>query len=114
MIPDWNLAAVVPPVRPGAQGHSPDRSPYIVSLPQIVERFATSPQRIRILRGFMAYRTELKARSISSGFQWLDGSFLEDKESLLGESPNDVDVVTFSAANGQRPVDIRIRDRRPV
>lgn len=95
MIPDWNLAAVLPPVRPGAPGHSPDRSPYIAALSQMVQRFATSPERIRILRGLLAYRTELEARGISSGFQWLDGSFMEHKESLLGEAPNDVDVVTF-------------------
>ena len=95
MIPDWNLAEVLPPVRPGAAGHSPDRSPYIAALSQMVQRFATSPERIRILRGLLAYRTELKARGISSGFQWLDGSFMEHKESLLGEAPKDVDVVTF-------------------
>ncbi len=61
----------------------------------MVQRFATSPDRIQILRGLVAYRTELNARGISSGFQWLDGSFMEHKESLLGESPKDVDVITF-------------------
>ena len=95
MIPDWNLAAVLPPVRPGAPGHSPDRSPYVATLSQTVQRFASSPERVRILRGLLGYRAELKARGITSGFQWLDGSFLEDKESLLGEAPKDVDVVTF-------------------
>lgn len=95
MIPNWNLAAVLPPVRPGAPGHTADRSPYIVALSQMVQRFATSPDRIRILRGLVAYRMELHARGVSSGFQWLDGSFMEHKESLLGEAPKDVDVVTF-------------------
>ena len=32
---------------------------------------------------------------IISGFQWLDGSFMEDKETLKGKAPNDIDVVTF-------------------
>ena len=95
MIPDWNLAAVLPPVRPGELGHSPDRSPYVVALSQMVQRFATSPERIRILRGLVSYRAELNARGISSGFQWLNGSFMEHKESLVGEAPKDVDVVTF-------------------
>lgn len=95
MIPDWNISAVLPPVRPGAPGHSPDRSPYVVTFSQMVQRFAITPDRIRILRGLLAYRTELNARGITSGFQWMDGSFMEHKELLLGEAPKDVDVVTF-------------------
>lgn len=95
MIPDWNISAVLPPVRPGAPGHSPDRSPYVASFSQIVERFATSAERIRILQGLLSYRAALEGRGISSGFQWLDGSFLEHKEAIQAVAPNDVDVVTF-------------------
>jgi hypothetical protein len=95
VIPAWNISAVLPPVRPGAQGHSPDRSPYLASISKVVERFATTPDRIKILRGLLAYRVALGQRGISSGFQWLDGSFMEHKEALGYGSPNDVDVVTF-------------------
>jgi hypothetical protein len=95
MIPDWNISAVLPPVRPGAAGHSPDRSPYKASFSEVVEKFATSAPRIEILRGLLNYRIELRNRGVSSGFQWLDGSFMEHKEVLLSEPPKDVDVVTF-------------------
>lgn len=95
MIPAWNNAAMLPPIRPGQPGHSTDRSPYHVTLTDVVERFATSPERIRILRGLIAYRTALAQTIIVGGFQWLDGSFMEHKEALEGEAPNDVDVVTF-------------------
>jgi hypothetical protein len=95
MIPDWNISAVLPPVRPGAPGHSPDRSPYKASFSEIIDKFATSAPRIEILRGFVNYRIELRRRGISQGFQWLDGSFMENKEVLLSEPPRDVDVVTF-------------------
>ncbi len=95
MIPDWNISAVLPPVRPGAGGGSPDRSPYVATLSQVVERFAFSQDRIEILRGLVAYRAELRNRGVAAGFQWLDGSFMEHKELLQGVSPNDVDVVTF-------------------
>jgi len=95
MIPDWNISAVLPPVRPGAPGHSPDRSPYVASFSQIVERFATSTERIKILQGLLSYRAELEPRGISSGFQWLNGSFMEHKEAIQAAAPNDVDVVTF-------------------
>lgn len=71
------------------------RSPYAVSLQELVERFATSPARCRILRGFLAYRRELRAIGIVEGFQWVDGSFVEQIEVLDGRPPNDIDVVTF-------------------
>lgn len=32
---------------------------------------------------------------LTSGFQWLDGSFLEDIETLESRPPKDVDVVTY-------------------
>ncbi len=95
MIPAWNSSAVLPPVRPGQPGHSADRSPYSASFSEVVQRFATSAERIIILRGLLDYRRELFRLGIVSGFQWLDGSFMEHKEVLLNAPPQDVDVVTF-------------------
>ena len=95
MIPKWNSSAVLPPIRPGQPGHSTDRSPYRVPLAAVIERFATSPERICILRGLINYRAALSQTIITDGFQWLDGSFMEDKETLKGKPPNDIDVVTF-------------------
>lgn len=95
MIPEWNISAVLPPVRPGAAGHSPDRSPYKPSLSEVIERFAKTAARLEILRGLLSYRAELRKRGIWAGFQWLNGSFMEHKEVLLLEPPKDVDVVTF-------------------
>ena len=74
---------------------SHNRSPYVVSLVDFVQRFATSPERIAILQGFLRYRAALHAISLTDGFQWLDGSFLENKEQLLAQAPSDIDVVTF-------------------
>lgn len=95
MIPAWNSSAVLPPVRPGQPGHSADRSPYQATFSEVIQRFATSPERIGILRGLLEYRRELLRVGITSGFQWLDGSFMEQKEISLGAPPKDVDVVTF-------------------
>jgi len=69
-------------------------SPYKISLLEFAQRFSTSPQRIDILKGFMAHRGRLLSAGIK-GFQWLDGSFVEDIESTEGRPPSDVDVVTF-------------------
>ena len=95
MIPAWNSQGTLPPVRPGKEGHEPDRSPYQVPLVYVVERFAKSQDRTQILNGFLRYRQALHDVGISSGFQWLDGSFMEQIEQLESRSPRDVDVVTF-------------------
>ena len=94
-IPDWNSAGVLPPIRPSAPGSSPDRSPYVVDLAMLFDRFATSPERMAILDGLLRFRANLHAAGITSGFQWLDGSFLEQIEALEGRAPRDMDVVTF-------------------
>ncbi len=94
-IPAWNSAGVLPPIRPNAPGSSPDRSPYAVELAVLFDRFATSPERMAILDGLLRFRADLHAAGITSGFQWLDGSFLEQVELLEGRAPRDMDVVTF-------------------
>ena len=96
-IPAWNSAGVLPPIRPNAPGSSPDRSPYVVDLAVLFDRFATSPERMAILDGLLRFRADLHAAGITSGFQWLDGSFLEQVEALEGRAPRDMDVVTFLA-----------------
>ena len=94
-IPPWNSAGVLPPIRPNVLGSSPDRSPYVVDLAVLFDRFATSPERMAILDGLLRFRADLHAAGITSGFQWLDGSFLEQVEALEGRAPRDMDVVTF-------------------
>lgn len=94
-IPVWNGAGVLPPIRPGAAGNAPDRSPYLVDLSVFFERFSTSPERMTILDGFLKFRANLHLAGITSGFQWIDGSFLEAVELQESRAPNDMDVVTF-------------------
>mgnify|MGYP000981938932 CR=1 FL=1 len=95
MLPNWDGAGVLPPVRPDRPGNSPERSPYRVSLTDFVGRFATSPERMTILDGLLKFRAKLHEVGIISGFQWLDGSFLEQIEILESRHPRDMDVVTF-------------------
>lgn len=94
-LPAWNSAGVLPPIRPNAPGSSPDRSPYVVDLAVLFDRFASSPERMAILNGLLRFRADLHSAGITSGFQWLDGSFLEQVELLEGRAPRDMDVVTF-------------------
>src|SRR3546814_8995494 len=71
-------------------------SPYSTSMTEIVSRFATSAERVAILRGLLDFRARLAGIDIVQGFQWIDGSFVEDCETVRQRPPLDVDVVTFA------------------
>ena len=94
MIPAWNLHGVIPPFNP-TDPTGTVRSPYVVSLHDVVLRFALTPERVNIMDGFLKYRQLLHTAGIIAGFQWLDGSFLEDVEMIRTVSPKDIDVTTF-------------------
>lgn len=93
-IPQWDVHGVLPPIDQ-ASPTSAERSPYVVSLNDLVLRFGTSTDRQRILRGLFDFRMGLHAVGMTQGFQWLDGSFLENVEMLEKRPPRDIDVVTF-------------------
>jgi hypothetical protein len=94
IIPGWNSQGVLPPVDT-SNPVSRDRSPYVVSVDDFVLRFGTSLERLNILDGLLSFRSALHVAGLISGFQWLDGSFLESIESLESRPPHDIDVVTF-------------------
>lgn len=97
MIPTFNISGVLPPF----VGESPTvkaaMSPYLTTMSAIVGRFATSVERKKILAGLLAYRAALRNLGLVNGFQWIDGSFVEDIENTQNRPPADVDVVTFSS-----------------
>ena len=95
MIPHWNNQGVLPPVRPEMPGHTFDRSPYIITLLDAIEHFSSSPERMVLLQGLLQFRAELHAMGVVTGFQWLDGSFLEQVELLEARAPADIDVVSY-------------------
>lgn len=92
-IPDFDHNLVIPP----HMGNPTDRnqlSPYPCSSLDLCQRFATTPERIVILRGFLNFREKLCEAGLTTGFQWLDGSFLEDIETQESRPPADLDLVT--------------------
>jgi hypothetical protein len=97
MIPAWNMEGILPPVWPGKDGASVNRSPYTSTLTEVIDAFGLSTERNLILRGLLDFRQALYSAGIVQGFQWLDGSFMEDVENHHMRSPNDIDVVTFSS-----------------
>lgn len=75
------------------------QSPYRASVDELVLRFGTTARRSQYLRGLLNLRRDLRAQGIEEGQQWIDGSFVEDKEAR-GLEPGDIDIVTLF----ERPV----------
>ncbi len=116
VIPAWTANGLIPPVS-SAGPTSAERSPYVVSLSEFVLRFASSAKRKQILYGFLQYRSRLHAAGLTTGFQWIDGSFLENIEVNESRDPNDLDVVTFFALPigvTQQQIQSRAPDAFPV
>ena len=92
-IPGFDYNLVLPPhlgdpVNPG------ELSPYPCTTADLCQRFAFSPERRDILGKFLDFRERLRAEGLINGFQWIDGSFLEDVETRETRPPKDLDVVT--------------------
>lgn len=89
-IPPFNLDGFLAPFTGASPAESAvQQSPYRATVGEVVNRFSTTPARITILAGWLRYRAALRGIGIRRGFQWLDGSFLEDKD------PQDLDIMPF-------------------
>lgn len=77
-------------------------SPYVVTTDELVARFNTSPERKAILNGLVNFRQHLRSLGIS-GWQWVDGSFLENVENSQNRPPRDIDILTFFARPASIP-----------
>lgn len=94
MIPNFNHNHVIPP-HIGNPTNRNELSPYPCDTLEFCKKFATSKERIEILKGFLSFREQINKVGIKSGFQWLNGSFTEDVETRENRPPNDLDLVTF-------------------
>ena len=92
--PDWDEYGNLPAIGE-QQPTSRERSPYAISLVDLVASFATTEHRRGLLIGFLAFRAALHEAGLVRGFQWVDGSFVQNIEETDGLAPNDIDVVTF-------------------
>ncbi len=92
-IPSFDHNLVLPP-HLGDPTQLSELSPYPCTTLELCQQLGTSPERRRILGRFLDFRERLTSAGLTTGFQWLDGSFLEDIEARQGRSPKDLDVVT--------------------
>jgi hypothetical protein len=96
MIPALNQSGVLPPFLPNAGPVLAAMAPYQANLTELVIRFASTPERVEIIRGLLDYRKLLLDAGITDGFQWIDGSYVESCEHHRGRPPSDIDIVTFA------------------
>lgn len=89
-IPDWDSFGIIP-----ASIYGEPNSPYEVSLPDIVAQFGSTESRQSLLMGLLNFRAELHSAGLVQGFQWIDGSFMENVEERENRNPRDIDLVTF-------------------
>jgi hypothetical protein len=95
-LPDWTPAGVLPPYLQGYPANGFEScTPYPATVTELIEKLGTSLRRLEIVVGLLAYREQWYQFGITDGFQWIDGSFMEDIEATERRSPRDVDVVTW-------------------
>lgn len=94
MIPNFTHNHVLPPYV-GNPTVRTDLSPYPTDTLKLCKHFATSKERIVILKGYLAFRDKMNSIGITTGFQWLDGSFMENIEASEQRAPKDLDLITF-------------------
>src|SRR5690625_136501 len=89
----WGGELYLPPALYSDDGEV--KAPYELTIAQVAELLGASAARRTLLHGLLRFRGELADAGISTGFQWINGSFTENVEASRGRPPRDIDVVTF-------------------
>ena len=93
-LPQWEPSGLLPVIDPKDPLEN-NRSPYRITLAELADRFGTTAHRQKLLLKLLDYRKALHDVGVNGGFQWINGSFVEDVENRRGRGPADIDVVTF-------------------
>jgi hypothetical protein len=93
-VPAFNAGGTLPPYD-GDPRSRQDRSPYDVTMGFLISRFGQTRHRLRLINGLIEYRKILHDGGFRVGYQWVDGSFVEDAETVRGRNPGDIDIVTL-------------------
>lgn len=96
-LPSFDARGLLPPFA-GADATTAHRSPYWVTMSELVEAFGTTSHRRQLLRNLIDYRALLARDGYVGGIQFIDGSFVENVEALANRSPSDIDVFSILSA----------------
>lgn len=93
-VPAFGWNGLIPPFL-GSGPAGGVQSPYFASMVELATVLGTSDQRRQLVRNLAVYRQMLTAAGYVSGFQLVNGSFVENVEVLRGRPPADIDVMSF-------------------
>ncbi|MBK8450755.1 MAG: hypothetical protein WBO31_09145 [Saprospiraceae bacterium] len=93
-IPDFNTEGLLPPYLDSPLKVE-DLSPYKCTIQELCERYCNTSERVIILTKFLLFRRRMRECGVLVGFQWINGSFVENIEGTEKRPPNDIDVITF-------------------
>jgi len=93
-VPAFDLRGFLPPFL-GPDETTRSRSPYQVTMVELVAGLGTTPCRCNLLFGLLSYRSLMTNLGYTDGVQFIDGSFVENVENREGRDPNDIDVFSF-------------------
>jgi hypothetical protein len=85
------------PAHNGEQTSKIAWSPYPCTILEFCQRFNTSPLRQKLLLKLIDFRLGIDKNGLRSGFQWIGGSFVTNKEDIDANNPNpgDIDLITL-------------------
>lgn len=89
LIPEWDITGCLPIAIERIAF-----SPYQMTSIEFVQHFNKTKERAKLLKDWLKYRHEI-ASNIYYGFEWVNGSFVENVEKTRKSPPNDIDVVDF-------------------
>lgn len=92
-IPETTFQGSLPPYINNSPCHIDNMSPYKTNIIDFVERYGTTKHRIDLLYSLLFFRENLQC--LSSGRQWIGGSFLTTKELIRNKPPSDIDIITI-------------------
>ena len=95
MIPSFSVSGVLPPFVGNDPTQQAAQAPYRTSMEEVVNQFSFNLERVAILEGLFDYREQMRSLKVQ-GYQWLDGSFVEDCERTRNRPPADIDIITFA------------------
>jgi hypothetical protein len=90
-IPPFDHQGIIPPFlgHNGPGGSPAQMTPYRCSSLEFVQHFSITKERRNLLSLWLLHRAALATAGFQHGFEWVNGSFVEDKD------PDDIDVVLF-------------------
>ena len=92
-IPPFDHNFVLPPVLTDELAQR-ELSPYPCEILELCKRFGYTAPRRQLLKGLLEFRMECTRHHVK-GWQWIDGSFVENIEESEDRAPKDIDVITM-------------------